>query len=414
MSAALALDVAAVRAQFPALASGTAFFDGPGGSQTPLRVSVAMSEAMVAGLSNRDRGTATGRRADDIVLAARSAIGDLLGSAPESVVFGRSMTALTFDFARTLSRGWGPGDEVVVTSLDHDANIRPWVHAAEAVGAQIRWAHFDPETGELPIAAFEQVITERTRLVAFTGASNILGTRPDVAAITELAHHVGALAFLDAVHLVPHAGVNRGEMNVDVVACSPYKFFGPHIGVLAARPELLESMSPDKLAPSPEQVPERFELGTLPYEVLAGVTAAVDFLASTAPRTPQTQPADRRADLQAAYRAIHHHEMDLLARMEAAFEQIAGVRCYSRAALRTPTSYFSLSGITSAEVSARCAAASINAPSSHFYAVEASARLGLGTGGAIRAGLSPYNTAAEVDALVEVVRHAAEYPHGGV
>ncbi|MGB5934263.1 MAG: cysteine desulfurase-like protein [Ornithinimicrobium sp.] len=403
------LDVESVRAQFPALEHGTAFFDGPGGSQTPEAVTDAIGDALRAGLSNRDRGTHSGRRADDIVLAARSAIADLVGADSDAVVFGRSMTALTFDLARTLTRRWGPGDNVVVTSLDHDANIRPWVIAAESVGAQARFAHFDIETTELPATALAEVISERTRVVALTGASNILGTRPDVAAITELAHQVGALVFLDAVHLVPHARVDLNELGVDLLACSPYKFFGPHVGVLTGAPEVLESLSPDKLAPSPDRVPERFELGTLPYEMLAGVSAAVDFLASLAPDVPPS--STRVAALDAAYQGIHRHVMELLARLEDGLAQIPGVIRYSRAADRTPTSFFTVDGLMSAQVSQRCAVANINAPSNHFYALEASRRLGLGTDGAIRAGLAPYNTAAEVDALLEVVRSAAEYPH---
>ncbi len=402
------LDLTSVRAQFPALEDGTAFFDGPGGSQTPRGVTEAIGDALRSGLSNRDRATRSGRRADDIVLAARSAIADLVGAESDTVIFGRSMTALTFDLARTLARGWGPGDNVVVTSLDHDANIRPWVLAAESVGARARFAHFDIETGELPTTALADVISADTRVVAVTGASNILGTRPEVAAITELAHEVGALVFLDAVHLVPHARADLAELGVDLLACSPYKFFGPHLGVLAGRPDVLESLSPDKLAPAPDRVPERFELGTLPYEMLAGVTAAVDFLASLAPDVPPS--STRVAALRAAYENIHEHEMLLLRRLEDGLAKIPGVIRYSRSAARTPTSFFTVDGLLSKHVSERCAAVNINAPSHHFYALEASLRLGLGTDGAIRVGLAPYNTATEVDALLDVVRSAAEYP----
>ncbi|MGC1208650.1 MAG: aminotransferase class V-fold PLP-dependent enzyme, partial [Ornithinimicrobium sp.] len=275
----MAYDVEMVRAHFPSLASGTAFFDGPGGTQTPAVVAAAMAEAMLAGLSNRDRVTATGRRADDIVIAARQAMADLLGADPDGVIFGRSMTSLSYDLARTLAAGWGPGDEIVVTSLDHDANVRPWVQAAVAVGAQVRWAHFDPDTAELSVDAIAEVLSPRTRLVALTGASNVLGTMPDIEAIAARVHqqHVGqqradqhrpALVYLDAVHFAPHVSIDMAALGVDFVACSPYKFFGPHLGVLAGIPAVLETLHPAKLLPSPARAPERFELGTLPYESL--------------------------------------------------------------------------------------------------------------------------------------------------
>lgn len=393
-------DIAAVRSQFPALASGTAFFDGPGGTQTPLAVAAAMSEAMLAGLSNRDRGTTTGRRADDIVVAAREAMSDLLGTGPDSVIFGRSMTALTYDLARTLAAGWGPGDEVVVTSLDHDADVRPWVQAAEAVGATIRWAHFDVETGELSAEAVAEVLTPRTRLVAVTGASNILGTRPDVAAIARRAHQDGALVFLDAVHLAPHVSIDMVALGVDFVACSPYKFFGPHLGVLAGTPENLESLHPSKLLPSPSRAPERFELGTLPYEALAGVTAAVDFIASLS----GTSTGSRRENLRRAYGELMNHEDALRERLDHGLDNVPGLVRYSRASERTPTVYFQAPSMSSPDLSHYSASQSINVPSSTFYAVEASRRLGLGDSGALRAGISAYTTVEEVDRLIDVIR----------
>ncbi len=273
-------DVERVRACFPALAGGTAFFDGPGGSQVPRSVADAVAGAMTAGLSNRGTVTSTEQRAEDLVVGARAAMADLLGVEAGGVVFGRSMTQLTFDLARSLAKGWGPGDEVVVTRLDHDANIRPWVVAAEAVGATVRWVDFDPASAELLLdPGLLSVLSGRTRLVAVTGASNLLGTRPDLPAVARAVHEVGALLFVDGVHLTPHAPVDVAATGADVFACSPYKFFGPHLGVLAAAPAVLETVHPDKLLPSTDAVPERFELGTLPYELLAGVTAAVDFVA---------------------------------------------------------------------------------------------------------------------------------------
>lgn len=394
-----------VRAQFPALASGVAFFDGPGGSQTPACVAERISEAMLAGLSNRDRGTPTGRRADEIVLQARAAMADLLNAEADAVVFGRSMTALTYDLARTLGRQWAPGDEVVLTSLDHDANVRPWIQAAQGVGAVVRWAHFDAGTAELPTPTVVDVLSERTRVVALTAASNVLGTRPDVAEIAAAAHRVGALVVIDAVHLVPHAPADLLGWDADVVLCSPYKFFGPHLGVLAGRADLLASLHPDKLLPSPDRVPERFELGTLPYELLAGTCAAVDFLAGLG--STASTSGTRRQRLLESYRAIETHEQEMLRCLESGLETVEGLVRYSRAATRTPTAYFALAHQDSARVSAHCARAGLNVPASHFYAIEASHRLGLGDAGAIRAGMAPYTTRAEVDRLLEAVAEAA-------
>src|SRR3954454_1336883 len=250
-------DVRAVRAHFPALAAGAAHFDGPGGSQVPDTVAAAVADTLLSPLANRGSVTAAERASDAIVLAARAAMGDLLGGDPRGVVFGRSMTALTFDLSRALSATWRAGDEVVVTRLDHDANIRPWVIAAERAGATVRWADFDPTTAELDVAQMAGLVNERTRLVAVTAASNLFGTIPDVASIAEHAHRVGALVFVDGVHRTPHTPVDIRALGADVFACSPYKFCGPHLGVVAAAPDLLESLHPDKLLPSADQVPER-------------------------------------------------------------------------------------------------------------------------------------------------------------
>jgi cysteine desulfurase family protein (TIGR01976 family) len=395
-------DVDQVRNQFPALSSPHAFFDGPGGSQTPVAVAEAVSVAMLQGLSNRDRSTPTGRRADEIVVQAREAMAHLMGAEPDSVVFGRSMTALSYDLARVLSQEWSAGAEVVVTSLDHDANVRPWVQAAERRGAVVRWAHLDADSAELPTQAVRDAITERTRVVALTAASNILGTRPDLPAVIEAAHQVGALVVVDAVHLAPHAPVDLTAWDADVVLCSPYKFCGPHLGVLAGRPDLLASLRPEKLLPSPDRVPERFELGTLPYELLAGTTAAVDFLAGLA----STPGRSRRERLLQSYRALEEHEQQLRERLEGGLARIDGSVRYSIATHRTPTTYFALEHRSSAEVSAACARAGLIVPASHFYAIEASRRLGLGETGAMRAGMAPYTTEAEVDRLLEAVEAA--------
>lgn len=389
-------DVAAVRDQFPALAEGAAHFDGPGGSQTPQVVADAVAAALTGAIANRGRSTPAERRADDIVLRARAAMADLLGADPGGVVFGRSMTQLTYDFSRMLAKDWGPGDEVVVTRLDHDANIRPWVQAAEAVGATVRWLEFDPATTELYDVA--DVLSDRTRLVAVTGASNLVGSRPDVPAIAAKVHAACSLLYVDGVHLTPHAPVDVRAMGADFFACSPYKFFGPHCGVVAASPDLLASLRPDKLLPATDVVPERFELGTLPYELLAGTTAAVNFIAGLG-----TVVGDRRARILDSMATLEAYEHSLLTLLENALDS-QGVTRYNRAAVRTPTVLFSIDGRESADVANALAERGVNAPAGSFYALEASRHLGLGDTGAVRAGLAPYSDHTDVERLIEALR----------
>ena len=381
----MGLDIQAIRKQFPALAEGAAHFDGPGGTQIPQVVADAVADALTSAVSNRGEVTASERRADDIVRAARAAMGDLLGVDPRGVVFGRSMTQLTYDFSRTLAKTWTPGDEVVVTTLDHDANIRPWVQAATAAGATVRWAEFDPNTAELSADAVAAVVSERTRLVAVSAASNLIGTKPPVREIADVAHAAGALLYVDGVHYTAHCFVDVPELGADFFACSPYKFCGPHLGVLAARPELLETLRPDKLLPSTDQVPDRFEFGTLPYELLAGTTAAVDFLAGLAPGE-----GTRRDRLHASMAAVETHEDSLRRRMEDRLVQLDGVVVYSRAANRTPTLLLTVDGHSPDDVYVHLATLGVNAPASSFYAIEPSRALGLGTAGGVRLGLAPY------------------------
>ncbi|HEY0951213.1 cysteine desulfurase-like protein [Nocardioides sp.] len=391
----VSLDVDRVRRDFPALSEGVAHFDGPGGSQTPRQVADAVARTMTAGLANRGTVTAAERRAEEVVAGARRAVADLLGCDADGVVFARSMTQATYDVSRVLARDWRAGDEVVVTRLDHDSNIRPWVQAAQRAGATVRWVGFDRESGELPVDDVRAELSERTRLVAVTAASNVLGTRPDVAAIAAAAHDAGALVYVDGVHLTPHAPVDVAALGGDFFACSPYKFLGPHHGVLAAAPELLERLQPDKLLPSSDRVPERFELGTLPYELLAGTTAAIDHLAGLA-----SGASDRRTRVLESMSAVEEHEERLFARLLDGLRSIAGVRLYGDPARRTPTAYFSVAGRASGEVSAHLAGLGVNAPASHFYAIEASRWLGLGDEGAVRAGLAPYTNADDVDRLL--------------
>jgi cysteine desulfurase family protein (TIGR01976 family) len=392
----MAYDVSALRAEFPSLSSGTVHFDGPGGSQTPLPVARAVADTLTSSIANRGTVTAAERLADRVVVEARQAVADLVGGDPRGVVFGRSMTQLTYDLSRTLAARWTPDDEVVVTRLDHDANVRPWVQAAQAAGATVRWADFDPASGELSVAAVAAVLTPRTRLVAVTGASNLIGTRPPVAAIAEAAHAAGALVFVDGVHLTAHAPIDVRGLGADFFVCSPYKFLGPHCDILVAAPELLETLHPAKLLPSSDTVPERFELGTLPYELLAGTTAAVDVLAQIAPDAGD----GRRARVLRAMALVEEHEEVLRERLEDGLAALPGIVCWSRARRRTPTLLLTFAGRPAAEVSAFLAARGVNAPSSSFYAIEASRHLGLGDAGGLRIGLAPYSTEQDVDRLL--------------
>ncbi len=394
-AARVSYDVAAVRACFPALRAGAAHFDGPGGSQVPESVAAAVAATMTAPMANRGRTTQAERNADDVVLAARQAIADLVAGDPGGVVFGRSTTQLTYDLSRVLAAGWGPGDEVVVTRLDHDANVRPWVQAARARGATVRWADFDPATGELAPEAVGALLSDRTRLVAVTGASNLIGTRPDVAAISALAHDAGAVTHVDGVHLTAHAAVDVAALGADLYACSPYKFLGPHLGCVVARPDLLETLHPDKLLPSTDAVPERFELGTLPYELLAGTTAAVDFLAGLG-----GPKGDRRARLEAGMAELEAHEDQLRERIEEGVRALPGVTIWSRAARRTPTLLLTFEGRDAADAHRFLAERGVNAPAGSFYAIEASRHLGLGDTGGLRVGLAPYTDDEDVDRLL--------------
>ncbi|MET0704313.1 MAG: cysteine desulfurase-like protein [Mycobacterium sp.] len=391
-------DVDAIRAHFPALKDGAAHFDGPGGSQTPDVVADAIRHAMLSPLANRGVTTTAERNAEEIVGQCRTALGDLLNADPGGVIFGRSMTALTFDLARTLSATWRDGDEIVVSRLDHDANVRPWVIAAENAGITVRWADFDPDTAELPVANIEAQLGPRTRLVAVTAASNLIGTMPDIAAIAAVTHAAGALLYVDGVHYAAHSSVDVEELGADFFACSPYKFLGPHCGVVAGRPDILADLHPEKLLPSTDQVPERFELGTLPYELMAGTTAAVDFLAGMAGAT-----GSRREQLVAAMTASEGYEDELRATIEAGLRELPGVTIYSRARRRTPTLLATFAGHDAGRISGFLAERGVNAPAGSFYAYEPARHLGLGAAGGVRIGLAPYNNSDDVQRLLDAL-----------
>jgi cysteine desulfurase family protein (TIGR01976 family) len=308
------------------------------------------------------------------------------------------MTQLTYDFSRTLAKTWQAGDEVVVSRLDHDADIRPWIQAAAARGVTVRWAEFDRRTGELNGADVAAVVSQRTRLVAVTAASNLIGTRPPVREIADIAHAVGALLYVDGVHYTPHSFVDVAALGADFFVCSPYKFCGPHLGALAGRPGLLEMLAPDKLLASTDEVPERFELGTLPYELLAGTTAAVDFLAGLVPGE-----GTRRQRLQASLQQLEAYEDELRQRLEQGLAQLAGVVIHSRARNRTPTLLLSVRGHSPTDVQEHLAARGVNAPAGSFYAIEPARALGLGDAGAVRLGLAPYTDSEDVERALAAI-----------
>lgn len=398
----MTFDVAALRAEFPSLESGIAHFDGPGGTQTPRVVGEAIARVLTGPLSNRGAdGPVSETNAEDAILEFRAAVADLLKADARGIVYGRSATQLAYDFSRHLAKTWGPGDEVVVTRLDHDSNVRPWVQAAEHAGATVRWIEVDPGTAELDPESVAAAITPATRLVAVTAASNLLGTRPNVRAIADAAHAVGALVYVDGVHATAHGVIDVQALGADFFVCSPYKFLGPHCALLAAAPQLLEGIHPDKLAPSTNEVPERFEFGTLPYEIMAGVTAAIDFLAAVAPGSA----TGRRDRLTASIHAMDEHELRLRQQLEAGFADLGDdVVLWSRAADRTPTLSISLPGRRTEDAYRFLAARDVLAPASDFYAYEAFRALGVDDTGLLRLGVAPYTDDRDVERALEGLR----------
>jgi cysteine desulfurase family protein (TIGR01976 family) len=393
-------DVATVRASYPALADGYAYLDGAAGTQVPVAVIEAVSRAQAAGLGNGGGTFPASKRADEMTAACRAAIAALTGGDPDGVILGPNMTTLTYRVAGALAKTWRPGDEVVVSRLDHDANVRPWVQAAESAGAVVRWAEVDPSTGELPAGQYAELIGDRTRLVAVTAASNIIGTRPDVPAITALARAAGALSFVDGVHATPHGPVDMRALGADFYATSAYKWSGPHIGTIVAAPALLETLHPDKLLASPDEVPWRFEYGTPPFASFAGTTAAVHHLAGLA-AGPE---GSLRKRVLASMTAVERYEQDLFAVLLAGLDSMPHVSTYGKAASRTATSYFNVAGRTPEEVAEYLADRRINVWNGDNYAWELTGVLGIRDSGcAVRAGLVHYNDASDVGRLLEAV-----------
>jgi len=396
----MTLDLVSIRAAYPALRDGHAYLDGAAGTQVPGSVIEAISAAYRAGIGNEGGAFPASDRSGAIVAGARQAIADLVGGDPRGVVLGPNMTTLTYRFAYALSRTWGPGDEIVVSRLDHDANVRPWVQAAERAGATVRWAEVDLPSGELPAEQYDTLLSDRTKLVAVTAASNVLGTMPDVAAITKRAHDAGALAYVDGVHATPHNPIDVTGLGADFYATSAYKWSGPHIGTVVAAPELLETVHPDKLASSPAGVPERFETGTPPFADLAGVTAAVDHLAGLDPAAT----GDRRQRVLASMEAVEAHEQTELAHLLQGLAALPGVRLLGSPRHRTATVYFTVEGHTPRAVAEHLATRQVNVWNGHNYAWELTAALGVRDhGGAVRAGLVHYNDRSDVERLLAAV-----------
>lgn len=395
-----------VRPLFPALertleGKPVVYLDGPGGTQTPRMVSSAMAGVLDRGISNAGGSFASSREADEIAGAARGAIADLINSGSNEIAFGQNMTSLTFAVSRALARTWQPGDEIVVTRLDHDANISPWVVAAQERGVTVRWLDFLPEGGyELDYAALDGLLTRNTRLVAVTHASNAIGTVVDVPRVVEAAHSVGARVFVDAVHYTPHGLIDVQALDCDFLVASAYKFFGPHTGFLYGRQELLARLEAYKVRPAPSDPPGKWETGTQSFESLAGVSAAVDYLASLG----SAVEAPRRTALQAGMKAIGGHEQALTQAFLAAAKHLDGVTVHgptAPGANRTPTFAVSVAGLNPDEVQRRLGEQGIFVWSGHYYAVEVMRRLGvLDEGGLVRIGFVHYNTTEELARVV--------------
>lgn len=394
----------AIRAQFPALQRRhngfpVAYFDGPGGTQVPEPVVRAMGQYLYHHNANTHWNYPTSAETDELIARARDAAAHFLNAAPEQIVFGANMTTLTFHLARALGRQWKAGDTVVVTELDHQANVAPWEALTREKGIAIRRVGLVPETGELDWADLEGALGERPRLLAIGAASNALGTINDVTRAAQLARAAGALSFVDAVHYAPHNLVDVAAIGCDFLACSAYKFYGPHVGILFGRSELLESLDPPKLAPAPDTAPEKLETGTLNHEGIVGSAAAIDFLAD------QGTGTDRRARLAESFGWLHRSGQRLFRRLWNGLGDIAGVRRFGvgPGLPRTPTAAFTVSGVPSSEVAGALARAGVFVSHGDFYASTVVARLQLGPEGLVRAGCACYTSDEEVERLLECV-----------
>jgi len=400
--------VEAIRQSFPALArrhagQPVAYFDGPGGTQVPQRVIDAVADYLAHHNANTHWAYPTSEETDAIIAAARGSLADFLNADPDEVAFGANMTTLTFHLARALGRRWGPGDEIVITELDHHANVGPWQAVARERGVTLKVVPFRPETGELDWEALGRALGPKTRLLAIGAASNALGTISDVAKAREIARGVGALVFVDAVHFAPHRLVDVRALGCDFLACSTYKFYGPHVGVLYGRRDRMKSLDLPKLEPAPETVPERLETGTLNHEGIAGAGAAVEWLASLA------EGGTRRERLARLYAAQHEREVALFARLWEGLGLIKGVTRYGPppARPRTGTVALSIAGVPSHDAAVALATGGVFASNGDFYATTVVERLGFAREGLLRIGLSIYSTASEVERVLAGIERIA-------
>jgi cysteine desulfurase family protein (TIGR01976 family) len=403
-------DVRAVREQFPALdrthnGRGVVYFDGPGGSQAARGAIDAISGYMQRGGANLHGVFPTSTETEEILADARAAAADFIGAAPDEVAFGANMTTLTFAISRALANEWDEESGIVVTELDHRANVDPWLLAAKEKGAKVRWVRVDPETLTLNSEDLERNIDEYTELVAVGLASNAVGTVNDVAAVAERAHAAGAVVAVDAVHAAPHIPVDRDAIGADVITCSAYKFFGPHVGVTAIKGDLFERLNVYRLDPAPEHIPDKLETGTQNHEGIAAVRGALDFIASLG------EGASRRERLANAMRTVEEYEADLAAKFRAGLGNLPGVELYAApdGVRKTPTIAFRVKGRTTDEVCARMLEHGFFIAAGDFYASTLAAKLGIvDSGGFVRAGLAPYNTEEEVEGFVEALERLVQ------
>jgi cysteine desulfurase family protein (TIGR01976 family) len=408
-------DLSSQRVRFPALGrldpGGDPFVwaDCPGGSQVPDTVIEAMAAQLRHGVSNTHGAFAASEEIDALIAEARLAAADFTGADPGEIVFGPNATTLLLSLSRAFARTLRPGDEVVVTTLDHDANVRPWILAAEEAGATVRWVDVRTDDVTLATGSFDAALSDRTRLVAFTLASNAVGTIPDAAELIRRAHAAGALVAVDAVHVAQHRAIDVRALDADILACSPYKFFGPHLGLLAVRRQLLETWTPYKLRPARDTAPDRWETGTQNHEGLAGMIAAVDYLAGVGHTYASPVDGSRRAAVVAAFDAIGAHERVLSLRFLDGIEGLPDVRLFgiadpARVDERTPTFAVRIGEQHPLESSAALARRGIFTWDGHYYAITVMERLDLlDTGGAVRIGFCHYHSPTEVDRVVEAL-----------
>jgi len=408
-----ALDLTWVRSQFPSLAQSVngqpaVFLDGPGGTQVPQRVIDAISDYLKFDNANTAGAYATSRRSDTMIAGARSAMADFLNCDPDEIVFGPNMTSLTFAISRSIGRALGPGDEIVLTHLDHDANISPW-RALEERGVTVRMVEIHKDDCTLDMEDLARKITDRTRLVAVGYASNAVGTINDVREIIRLAHERGAMAYIDAVHYAPHGPIDVRALDCDFLVCSTYKFFGPHMGVLYGKREHLKRLEPYKVRANTNAIPNRWEWGTLNHECIAGITACVDYLADVG-RQVNRSASTRRAALWAAYEAIQKHERKLMESLIRGLVAIDGLKLYGisdakRFDQRCPTLAVRINGRTPLELATRLGERGFFTWDGNYYALNLTERLDVEKdGGFLRIGLAHYNTAEEIERFVAALR----------